>query len=85
MRDSGRENEILKTFEDKWCQICSEAPPHYLRWWPHHEKIRRNIMRHGKKTIQRHSATELIEESIVVCWNCIQDRKWDSLKAPWPA
>ena len=42
-------------------------------------------MRHGKKTIQRHSATELIEESIVVCWNCIQDRKWDSLKAPWPA
>ena len=79
-----REQELLNTFQDKWCQVCNAEVRYYLRWWPHHDKIRHNILRHGKKTTQRELAQKLIDESVTICWNCIEDRKYDNLKGPWP-
>ena len=67
-----------------YCAVCGEVESRYLRWYPHHRKIRSYFMRYGKKTVQRHFAKNLISESDSICQNCIDDKKWDEAKGLWP-
>jgi hypothetical protein len=84
MHCPSRERELLNTFEDMYCAVCGEVESRYLRWYPHHRKIRSYFMRYGKKTVQRHFAKNLISESDSICQNCIDDKKWDEAKGLWP-
>ena len=68
-RDSGRRMWLRNTMQDYICQ-CGEAELVCLEWYPHHQKIKGLVMRHGAKTKQRKEAIKLIEESTPLCHNC---------------
>ena len=50
MRDLGRHLRLLKTFDGKICRVCNHDATQHLVWFPHHDKIKHYLLRHGKKT-----------------------------------
>ena len=70
MRGRIRHNKFLKTFENLQCG-CGEGEPEVLEWYPHHDTIHSSYLRWGPNTEQRQEADKLIEQSRVVCKNCV--------------
>jgi len=68
-RDAGRKTWLRNTFKDFQC-ACGEAEIVCFEWYPHDQKIKALVLRHGAKTKQRKEAIKLIELSTPMCHNC---------------
>ena len=71
MRGRIRHNKFLKTFKNLQCG-CGESEPEVLEWYPHHDTIHSLYTRWAPNTKQREKADNLIEESKVLCANCVK-------------
>ena len=71
MRGKTRHIKFLKTFENLQCG-CGQIEPEVLCWYPHHNTIHSLYTRWASNTKQRKEADKLIEESKVVCANCVK-------------
>ena len=67
----GRINWLLGTFKDQVCPYCGEVESVCLEWYPYHKQIRNLIFRNSAKSEQRQEALKLIEQSSVLCHNCV--------------
>lgn len=84
-----RRIDLIQTFEGLECEICGHPEAQNLVWYPHHKKIRHNLLRFGKRSEEFEDAKKLIEQSIPVCLHCREDRYYALLvgedKDPrWP-
>jgi hypothetical protein len=60
-------NEYLA---EKACSHCGESETACLKFYPHHNKIRKLTQRKGMNEESRQEVTELMRESTIVCSNC---------------
>ena len=74
---NGRRTSHLNRFVNKSWQYCGESEQVALMFYPHHRKIRRLNLRHGKKHIAQKEITRLIGECDIRCWNCAIKASYD--------
>jgi hypothetical protein len=79
MRDVGRKLKLIETLNGKSCEVCGISEPHLLTWFPHHQKIKHNLLRFGKKTEEYAEAMGLMRDSFPVCVHCVMSREYHIL------
>jgi len=67
-------------FQSKSCTVCGEAEHVCLKFWPHDAEIRKVSKRVGTSEDSRREIFHLIDQSVILCYNCYIKKHHDLIE-----
>ena len=79
-KQNGRDSRkiwLINSFDALFCGVCGEAENVCLRYYPNHKEIYNLNQKFGLHSDKRKEIDELINNSQVLCTNCVEKTKYD--------